>query len=314
MNITKKLTAAVLTIAASVSMISIPAGALSPDTPFPIAWQQGERSGAERQRTAYINDAESWCHYPWNRGTETGNTVGKAGCSLLSVVNGVFYHTGRFVSPVMLADYTLENGYRVVGEDGVVEDFFEAFVIDFGEEYGMSYEGYTKSAEETLSHVREGGAASSNIYGHWVSIADYDEENDLYLLLDSSQLSTRCDNLEWTDRLNGVTWLPAETFLEAGKSGYYGIEGRYSALFSFDYTFTAELLDADGSGDIGLDDASAVLSYYAKTAAGFEDVKLHPHPTQNKVCVLAADADKNGVINIDDASRILTRYALAASE
>lgn len=43
--------------------------------PSPIAWQQGEGSGAEEQRLAYLPEVDNWCDYPWNRGTETGNTV-----------------------------------------------------------------------------------------------------------------------------------------------------------------------------------------------------------------------------------------------
>ena len=312
MNIIKKLTAAVIA-AAAVCLMSVQADAISPDTPFPIAWQQGENSGAERQRTAYINDEESWCHYPWNRGTETGNTVGKAGCSLLSVVNTLYYHTGEFINPVILAEYALEEGYRTVGYDGVRKEFFEAFTVDFGYEYGMTYSGETKSAEETLAHIRAGGVSSSNIYGHCISIVDYDEENGLYLLLDSSQLSTRCDNIEWADRLNGVTWLDEETLMTVGAYGNYGIEGRASHLFEIDYTFVAELYDADSNGVIGLDDATAVLNYYALYAAGYEDLKLHPHPVRNMICLKAADVDKNGSINIDDAVEILTKYASNAA-
>ena len=313
MEIIKKLAPAVLTISSAVSIITFDVQAVSPDTPYPIAWQQGEKSGAELQRSAYIPETESWCHYPWNRGTETGNTVGKAGCSLFSVINGVYYRTGNFISPVFLADYTLEKGYRTEGYSGVKVEFFEEFALEYGDEYGMTYAGNTDSAEETLAHVRAGGVSSSNIYGHWVTIADYDAENDLYLMLDSSQLSTRCDNIEWTDRQNGVAWLSADTFLEEGKSGYFGIDGRYSALYNFDYTFSAEHCDADGSGSVDLGDSSAVLGFYAKGSAGYENPKLHPHPIQNDVCIEAADADSNSVIDIDDAKEILSKYAETAS-
>lgn len=75
--------------------------------PFPIAWQQSEGSGAEEQRLAYLPEVDNWCDYPWNRGTETGNTVGQAGCSLLSIINAVYYRTGTFLHPTKLAQFAL---------------------------------------------------------------------------------------------------------------------------------------------------------------------------------------------------------------
>ncbi len=308
MNISK-LTAFIISAVIAGMACANTAEALSPYTPFPIAWQQRESAGAENHRLSYIPEEPNWCDYPWNRGDETDNTVGEAGCSLFSFLNIVFYRTGQFISPTELAQYALDEGYRTEGVTGVLVDFFPAAVTDYASDYGMTYDGYSKSAEEVLAHIREGGFSSSNIYGHWIAIADYDEENDLYLILDSCRDCVRCNNIEWTDRENGIAWLTSEELLEEGKSGYYGIESRFSALYSFDYTITADTGDADGNGKLSIEDALSVLTYYAEGTVGREGLRLHPHPELNEQCLIAADFDGNGEINISDATEILSEYA-----
>ena len=291
-----------------------PGNVYAAEAPFPIAWQQGEADGAEAQRMKYLPWASSWYDYPWNRGTETGNTVGLAGCSLFSVINGVYYHTGQFIEPKILADFALEEGYRTPGVSGVLVEFFPAFSEAFGEEYGVEFVGDTKEAEEVLAHVRSGGTSSSNVYGHWITIADYDEENDLYLILDSAIHCQRCANIEWTDKENGIAWLTPEELLEEGKSGYYGIDQRHSALFVFEeHTFAAEPGDANGNGVVNISDATAVLTYYAQSAAALDPDVLHLHPEQNAVCLEAADMDGNGALDISDATAILELYAKRAA-
>ena len=108
------------------SSFSLSASAEDDTIPSPIAWQQSEGSGAEEQRLAYLPEVDNWCDYPWNRGTETGNTVGQAGCSLLSIVNAVYYRTGSFLHPAKLAQFALDNGYRIPGVDGAAMGFFPA--------------------------------------------------------------------------------------------------------------------------------------------------------------------------------------------
>lgn len=314
-NKNKILSAAAAVSISFVSLLNMPhkAQAISPSTPFPIAFQQDEYSGAEYQRLSYLPEYSNWCDYPWNRGTETGNTVGKAACSLFSTINNVYYHTGIMIDPTIVAQYALEKKYRRAGVEGVAVGYFSAFAKDFGSEYGMSFCGGTTSAEKVLAHVRSGGSTSTNIYGHWVTIADYDEVNDLYLILDSSQTNARCNNISWTDRENGVTWLPESILKATGAYRTYGINGRYSALYTFDYTFTAEMGDTDCNGIVDTADASIILERYASESAGMEPMPFHPHPTRNQLCSSVADINGDAVINIDDAAVILEKYALNAS-
>lgn len=243
--------------------------------PFPIAWQQSEGGGAEEQRLAYLPEVDNWCDYPWNRGTETGNTVGQAGCSLLSIVNAVYYRTGSFLHPAKLAQFALDNGYRIPGVDGAAMGFFPAVAQAYAEESHMTFTGWTTQAAKVLAHLRNGGTASANIAGHWIALVDYDVTTDQYLMLDSSQISSRAEHIAWTDRENGVAWLSEAVLLENGRNGYYGINNRYSALYTFDDPYTLGDVnqdgvgaDIDGDGVVTVQDATAILSYYAQQAAG----------------------------------------------
>ena len=224
--------------------------------PSPIAWQQSEGSGAEEQRLAYLPKVDNWCDYPWNRGTETGNTVGQAGCSLLSIVNAVYYRTGTFLHPTKLAQFALDNGYRIPGVDGAAMGFFPAAAQTYAEESHMTFAGWTTQAAKALEHLRNGGTASANIAGHWIALVDYDVITDQYLMLDSSQISSRAEHIDWTDRENGVAWLSEAVLLENGRNGYYGINNRYSALYTFDDPYT--LGDVNQDGVISVEDARLV--------------------------------------------------------
>lgn len=299
----------------SLSALIMPVSAqnISADMPFPIAIQQDEKSGAEFQRNAYLPAFARWCDYPWNRGNETDNTVGMAACALFSTINNVYYHTGEVIEPVVVAQYALDKGFRRVGVEGVALDYFSAFPKDFGSEFGMVCCGGTSSAQTALAHVRNGGSTSSNVYGHWVTIADYDEENDLYLVLDSAQTCKRCENIQWTDRENGVAWLPPDVLLQKGASGNYGIEGRYSVLYTFDYEFKAEMGDANSDERVDIADASLILSIYSFSASGIEPPRCHAHPARNQLGQTAADINGDLIIDIDDATIVLEKYAAEAA-
>ncbi len=278
--------------------------------PFPIAWQQSEGSGAEEQRLAYLPEVDNWCDYPWNRGTETGNTVGQAGCSLLSIVNAVYYRTGTFLHPTKLAQFALDNGYRIPGVDGAAMGFFPAAAQAYAEESHMTFAGWTTQAAAVLEHLRNGGTASAKIAGHWIALVDYDVTTDQYLMLDSSQISSRAEHIAWTDRENGVAWLSEAVLLENGRNGYYGINNRYSALYTFDDPYT--LGDVNQDGVVSVEDARLTLQYYASTAASL-DFRLHPQIVTHNAGVSAADIDGDGVVTVQDATAILSYYAQQAA-
>ena len=70
--------------------------------------------------------------------------------------------------------------------------------------------------------------------------------------------------------------------------------------------------DVDGNGIVDVSDAVAVLTYYAKRAAGLEPI-FSETPEENKAIFALADVDQDGMITVQDAVYILTYYAQKAS-
>ena len=70
--------------------------------------------------------------------------------------------------------------------------------------------------------------------------------------------------------------------------------------------------DIDSNDKIDISDATILLSYYAKEAAGLDGNMIGNVPL-NDVLLFKADMNKDGVINIEDASAILKAYAEKAA-
>ena len=70
--------------------------------------------------------------------------------------------------------------------------------------------------------------------------------------------------------------------------------------------------DVDGNGIVDVSDAVAVLTYYAKRAAGLESI-FSETPEENEAIFALADVDQDGMITVQDAVYILTYYAQKAS-
>ncbi len=69
--------------------------------------------------------------------------------------------------------------------------------------------------------------------------------------------------------------------------------------------------DVDGNGIVDVSDAVAVLTYYAKRAAGLE-VIFGETTEENEAIFALADVDQDGMITVQDAVYILTYYAQKA--
>ena len=70
--------------------------------------------------------------------------------------------------------------------------------------------------------------------------------------------------------------------------------------------------DVDENGIVDVSDAVAVLTYYAKRAAGLEPI-FGETPEENEAIFALADVDQDGMITVQDAVYILTYYAQKAS-
>lgn len=66
--------------------------------------------------------------------------------------------------------------------------------------------------------------------------------------------------------------------------------------------------DVDGNCVVNVEDAVAVLAYYAKRSAGMDPI-FSESPMQHAKAMIASDVDGDSVISVEDAVAILTYYA-----
>jgi hypothetical protein len=97
--------------------------------------------------------------------------------------------------------------------------------------------------------------------------------------------------------------------------GYEMLDGSESYYQEKDLhleTTSASLGDIDGDGNVSVEDAVSVLSYYARQAAGLENVKILQESDQSsdeETAYLSADVNGDGEVTVEDAVEILTYYA-----
>lgn len=94
-------------------------------------------------------------------------------------------------------------------------------------------------------------------------------------------------------------------------TGYSGTAAEaYAKKHGFNFVAIGATLKGDPNmnGSVDVDDASLVLSYYAKKAAG-----LNPDSDKIFANINLGDVDENGSVEVDDASKILSYYAKQAA-
>jgi hypothetical protein len=116
--------------------------------------------------------------------------MAQAACGVLAVVNAAFALSGQFIDPMDGAQYACDHGYRVE-YNGTDEEYMKAFAQNLGEKYGFIYAGKTESISGIKKCLKAGGVVTAHVPGHYVCIADYDEEKDKFLVLDSHPLPKR---------------------------------------------------------------------------------------------------------------------------
>lgn len=119
-----------------------------------------------------------------------GGKMAAAGCGVISITNMVYALTGEFIDPMMLAEFAVKNEYRVIGS-GTDDEIFKAAAQEFGEAYHYRFVKRCYNVFEMRDYLKEGCVAISYVPGHYVTIADYNEEDETYLVLDSHPIPKR---------------------------------------------------------------------------------------------------------------------------
>lgn len=137
-----------------------------------------------------------------------GGRMAAAGCGVVSIVNMVYSLTGQFIDPMVLADFAVEKGYRVIGS-GTDDEIYRAAAKEFGEAYDFRFIKRSYNVYEMTNFLKQGCVAVSYVPGHYVTIADYNEEEETYLVLDSHPIPRRPTS-PWGD------WFKKDKFKSGG--------------------------------------------------------------------------------------------------
>lgn len=113
--------------------------------------------------------------------------IGPNGCGLIALVNAVNYLTGNFIDPVELAVYA----HRIDAYNGSVGGGTARWVLynqlaRYERQYGFRVTDTGMDAgvrhRDFIRNLKAGGVAVCHVYGHFITIVDYDAGTDTYLV------------------------------------------------------------------------------------------------------------------------------------
>ena len=194
----------------------------------------------EAAPTVYSQLDSRWKDHQYGYSNSAGTkkaTIGSGGCGILSLVNAVYYLSGKFIDPVSLADWSVNNGYRVNGV-GTSHGLFPAYSNAYGNTYGFSCTSSTGTTSwETLKdHLLSGGVSIASIKtvstgsDHLLVIADYNSSDGTYLVLDSYASSNRgtSSGYAWMNKTQFLNRMTAKKFILISPNGHtHSYSGSY---------------------------------------------------------------------------------------
>ncbi len=177
---------------------------------YKIAFVKTSALNAQKRITVYFQAGQSWSShyygYASQKDKDAGKraTIGTSGCGLLSIVNAVYYMNGKFIDPIMLADYAVASNNRPFGgtADGLAKDF----CASHGKTYGIKFVKDAKTVSDVRSNIRSGQVAIVHVDGHFVAVVDYNASTGEYLVLDSAPKAARGTSGD------GWRWMTASQF------------------------------------------------------------------------------------------------------
>ena len=132
----------------------------------------------------------AWARKDYGNVSDYSGKMAAAGCGVVAITNAVYALNGQFVDPMLLADYAVENHYRIIGA-GTHDGIFKAAAKKFGGAYGFTYIKTTYSTSEVREYLKKGCVAISHVPGHYVTVADFNPKTKKYLVLDSHPIKSR---------------------------------------------------------------------------------------------------------------------------
>ncbi|MCD8018623.1 MAG: C39 family peptidase [Clostridiales bacterium] len=118
------------------------------------------------------------------------NNFCTSACGIFATMNAIYSLTGQYADPIKLADYAVQNHYRIE-DNGTDSSYFKAAAKKFGYKYGFEYDGSGDSFTQLKEKLAAGDTVITYVPGHYAAIVDYDEKTKKYLFLDSHYLAKR---------------------------------------------------------------------------------------------------------------------------
>lgn len=131
-----------------------------------------------------------WAKKDYGNVQDYSGKMAAAGCGVVAITNAVYALNGQFIDPMLLADYAVEKNYRIIGS-GTDDEVFKGAADQFGDAYGFHFIKRTYDIRQVKKYLDAGCVAISHVPGHYVTIADYKEKNEKYLVLDSHPIPAR---------------------------------------------------------------------------------------------------------------------------
>ncbi|MDO4555081.1 MAG: hypothetical protein Q4B70_08070 [Lachnospiraceae bacterium] len=134
-----------------------------------------------------------WSRKDYGNVDDYSGKMASAGCGVVAITNAVYALNGQFIDPMLLADYAVEKNYRIIGS-GTDDGIFKAAAQMFGKAYNFNYLGRCYDIFQVQRYLKAGCVAISHVPGHYVTVADYKDKNEKYLVLDSHPIPRRPTN------------------------------------------------------------------------------------------------------------------------
>lgn len=131
-----------------------------------------------------------WGKKDYGNVSDYSGKMAAAGCGAVVITNAIYALNGQFVDPMLMADLAVEKGYRMIGL-GTDNGIFEAAAETYGDAYDFHFVKKSYNIFEVKRYLQKGCVAISHVPGHYVSIVDYKEKNEKYLVLDSHPIPAR---------------------------------------------------------------------------------------------------------------------------
>lgn len=141
----------------------------------------------------FVQYDPAWGRKDYGNVSDYSGKMAAAGCGVVAITNAVYALNGQFLDPMLLADFAVENHFRIIGA-GTHDGIFKAAAKKFGKAYGFYYVKKSYSTSEVREYLKKGCVAISHVPGHYIAVVDFNQKTKRYLVLDSGPIPKRPTN------------------------------------------------------------------------------------------------------------------------